>query len=92
MIIFGIVGIGLLVVGLVTGGYILYLRYTKSLNPVRPLMTMVVLLLLGGVQLLSFGFIAILMGILRKEILKVQKGSLEIRRRLQKSNSSSDKK
>lgn len=91
MIIFGIVGIGLLVIGLVMGGYIVYLRYTRALNPVRPLITMVVLLMLGGVQLLSFGFIAILMGILRKEILKVQKGSLEIRHRLKEINSSSDK-
>lgn len=86
MIIFGIMGIGLLTVGLVMGGYIVYLRYTQSLNPVRPMMTMVVLFLLGGIQLLSFGFIAILMGILRKEILKVQKGSLEIRQQIQASN------
>ncbi len=92
MIIFGIVGIGLLVVGLVTGGYIFYLKYTKNLNPVRPLMTMVVLFLLGGIQLLSFGFIAILMGILRKEILKVQKGSLEIRHRLESSRPPGDRK
>lgn len=91
MIIFGIVGMGLLIVGLVTGGYIVYLKYTKSLNPVRPLMTMVVLFLLGGIQLLSFGFIAILMGILRKEILKVQKGSLEIRHQLESSTPPGDR-
>jgi dolichol-phosphate mannosyltransferase len=86
MIIFGVAGIGLLIAGLILGGYIVYLKYMGSLNPVRPLMTMVVLLLLGGSQLLSFGFIAILMGILRKEILKVQRGSLEIRHRLDTSS------
>ncbi len=84
MIVFGIVGIGLLIVGLIMGGYIIYLKYTGSLNPIRPLMTMVVLFLLGGIQLLSFGFIAILMGILRKEILKVQKENLELQKHLEK--------
>jgi hypothetical protein len=48
-------------------------------------MTMVVLFLLGGIQLLSFGFIAILMGILRKEVLRVKKDSLEIRHYVQES-------
>ncbi|MFQ5843182.1 MAG: glycosyltransferase [Thermodesulfobacteriota bacterium] len=85
MIIFGMAGIGLLIVGLIMGGYIVYLKFTGSLNPIRPLMTVVVLLLLGGIQLLSFGFIAILMGILRKEILKIQRGSLEIRHHLDAS-------
>ena len=91
MIIFGIMGIGLLIAGLVTGGYIVYLKYAGSLNPARPLMTMVVLLLLGGIQLLSFGFIAILIGILRKEILKVQKGSLELRHQLETSSRPGDR-
>lgn len=90
MIIFGIMGIGLLTAGLIAGGYIVYLKYMGSLNPIRPLMTMVVLLLLGGIQLLSFGFIAILVGILRKEILKVQKGSRQIRHQLEASNQSRD--
>ena len=90
MIVFGIVGIGLLVVGLIIGGYIVYLKYTGNLNPIRPLMTMVVLFLLGGIHLLSFGFIAILLGILRKEILKVQRGGLDIRRHLESSHSSDD--
>jgi glycosyltransferase involved in cell wall biosynthesis len=84
MIVFGITGIGLLLIGLIVGGYIIYLRYIGSLNPIRPLMTIVVLLVLGGVQLLSFGFIAILVGILRKEILKVQKENLALQKQLGK--------
>jgi glycosyltransferase involved in cell wall biosynthesis len=91
MIIFGITGIGLLMVGLAMGGYIVYLKYAGNLNPIRPLMTMVVLFLLGGIQLLSFGFSEILVGVLRKEILKVQKGSLEIRHQLETTNPSGDK-
>lgn len=86
MMIFGMIGIGLLVAGLITGGYIVYLRYAGNLNPIRPLMTIVILLLLGGIQLLSFGFIAILVGILRKEILKVQRESLEIKHQIERSN------
>ena len=82
MIVFGIMGIGFLVVGLIMGGYIIYLRYTGSLNPIRPLMTIVILMILGGIQLLSFGFIAILVGILRKEILKVQRENLELQNEL----------
>ncbi len=91
MIIFGIIGIGLLIVGMIIGGYIVYLKYTGSLNPIRPLMTMVLLFLLGGIQLLSFGFIAILVGILRKEILKVKKDSLEIKYHLEASHSPTHK-
>lgn len=91
MIIFGITGIGLLIAGLIIGGYVVYLKYTGSLNPIRPLMTLVVLFLLGGIQILSFGFIAILMGILRKEILKVKKDSLEIKHQLEASNLPGDR-
>ena len=46
----------------------------------------VILLLLGGIQLLSFGFIAILVGILRKEILKVQRENLEMKNQIVRSN------
>jgi glycosyltransferase involved in cell wall biosynthesis len=72
MIVFGVLGLVLLLLGLAGGVYVTVLRFGGMLNPERPLMTLVVLLILGGIQLLAFGFIAIQLGTLRKEVYKVQ--------------------
>lgn len=73
MIVFGIIGLALLGLGFLGGIYITILRFQKTLNPERPLMTLVVILLLAGMQILSFGFIAIQLGFLRKEVYKIQR-------------------
>ena len=39
-----------------------------------------ILLILGGIQILSFGFIAIQIVSLRREILRIQKENLELRK------------
>jgi glycosyltransferase involved in cell wall biosynthesis len=82
MIVFGMIGLVLLTLGIVGGVYVTALRYEGNLNPERPLMTLVVLLILGGVQLLAFGFIAIQLGTLRKEVYKVQWENRELLHRL----------
>ncbi len=78
MIMFGILGLGTVGVGLLIGLYIAYLRFSGGLTPGRPLLTFALLLILGGIQILSFGFIAIQIVSLRKEILRIQKENLEI--------------
>lgn len=73
VLIFGLIGLLFLVFGLIGGMYIVILRYQGTLTPNRPLITLVVLLILTGIQILSFGFIGTQIVALRKEIYKVQR-------------------
>jgi glycosyltransferase involved in cell wall biosynthesis len=82
MIIFGFLGLITLGVGFLIGLYIAYLRFSGGLTPGRPLLTFALLLILGGIQILSFGFIAIQIVSLRKEILRIQKGNLDLRKEI----------
>jgi glycosyltransferase involved in cell wall biosynthesis len=84
MMIFGLIGLLTLGIGLLFGAYVVYLRYTGDLTPGRPLITFAILLILGGIQILSFGFIALQILSLRKEILRIQKENLELRNEIRK--------
>ncbi len=79
MILFGFIGLLTLGIGFLVGLYIAYLRYTGELTPGRPLITFAILLILGGIQILSFGFIALQIVSLRREILRIQKENLEVK-------------
>jgi glycosyltransferase involved in cell wall biosynthesis len=80
--IFGFLGLLLLALGLAGGIYITGLRFAGGLNPERPLMTLVVILILAGIQILAFGFIAILIGKLRGDIIRVQRENRTIIKRM----------
>ena len=82
MIIFGFIGLLTLTIGFLIGIYIVYLRFSGDLTPGRPLITFAILLILGGIQILSFGFIAIQIVSLRREILRIQKENLELRKEM----------
>jgi len=82
MIIFGFIGLLTLLIGFLIGIYIAYLRFSGGLTAGRPLITFALLLILGGFQILSFGFIALQIVSLRREILRIQKENLELRRDL----------
>lgn len=90
MIIFGFLGLATLGMGFLIGLYIAYLRFSGGLTPGRPLITFALLLILGGIQILSFGFIALQILTLRKEILRVQKENLELGRLLKNSERMKD--
>jgi dolichol-phosphate mannosyltransferase len=85
MIIFGFIGLLTLAIGFLIGIYIVYLRFSGDLTPGRPLITFALLLILGGIQILSFGFIAIQIVSLRREILRIQKENLELRKEMTKT-------
>jgi dolichol-phosphate mannosyltransferase len=87
VIIFGFVGLLTLAIGFLIGMYIVYLRLLGDLTPGRPLITFAILLILGGIQILSFGFIAIQIVSLRREILRIQKENLELGKYLKDMNS-----
>jgi dolichol-phosphate mannosyltransferase len=82
MIIFGFLGLLTLGLGLLVGIYIAYLRFFGELTPGRPLITFALLLILGGIQILSFGFVAIQIVSLRREILRIQKENLELKKEI----------
>jgi hypothetical protein len=82
MMLFGFLGLLTLGMGLLMGIYVAYLRYSGALTPGRPLITFAILLILGGIQILSFGFIALQIVSLRREILRIQKENLELRKEI----------
>ncbi len=79
-LLFGFVGVVLFLIGMGLGGYILYLYSNQILNPNRPLITLMILFILGGIQILSFGFLASQIHLLRKEVLLNRKALAHIRR------------
>lgn len=81
-ILFGLIGSFLIFSGLAIGGYIIHLWQQAALNPNRPLMTLMVVVLLAGMQVLLFGFIGSLLVTLRREIFRVQRRQGEILQRL----------
>ncbi len=85
VIIFGFVGLLTVAIGFLIGMYIVYLRLLGDLTPGRPLITFAILLILGGIQILSFGFIAIQIVSLRREILRIQKENLELKKEMTKA-------
>jgi glycosyltransferase involved in cell wall biosynthesis len=73
ILLFGITGIFFILSGFLIGCYIVYLRYFGTLNPSRPLVPLMVVLLLVGSQFFCFAFIAIQNNNLRKEVHRLQK-------------------
>lgn len=73
MVVFGAGGVAMILAGLATGAHITWLWSHGRLNPERPLVVLMILLVLGGAQLLSFGFVALQIGELRRELARVQR-------------------
>ncbi len=73
IVLFGAFGGVVLLSGVILGFYVIYLHYHNALSQSRPLFSLIVLLILGGIQILSIGFIAILIGALRRELLKIER-------------------
>ncbi|MFH2055261.1 MAG: glycosyltransferase family 2 protein [bacterium] len=84
ILLFGVIGLLLIGIGVLGGGYILYLWQSTALNPNRPLMTLVPLLILTGIQILVFGFLGSGLARLRREILIVQRENKELERKFDK--------
>ena len=73
ILLFGFSGIFFILSGFLIGCYVVYLRYFGTLNPSRPLVPLMIILLLVGSQLFCFAFIAIQNNTLRKEVHRLQK-------------------
>lgn len=68
-LLFGLLGLILTFIGIGLGVYILFLYLYQALNPTRPLLTLMILFILGGMQILSFGFLASQINYLRRDVL-----------------------
>jgi dolichol-phosphate mannosyltransferase len=73
IILFGLIGLFMIFLGFCGGVYVIYLWQKGTLNPNRPLMTLIVLLVISGIQVLLFGFLGTQLVHLRKEIYKIQR-------------------
>jgi len=82
MIVFGLSGFFMVLAGLVLGVLFVVQRYQGRLNPTRPIFILMILLLLAGIQMLSFGFIASYIGTLRKEMFKIQKQNRDLEKKI----------
>jgi len=79
-LLFGFLGVLAVIIGTGLGGYIVYLYSAGILNPNRPLITLMILFILGGIQILSFGFLATQVHFLRKEVLLNRRALAHLRR------------
>jgi glycosyltransferase involved in cell wall biosynthesis len=71
-VIFALGGLLLFLIGVLVGGYLLSQYFGGDLNPERPLMTVMVLLFIGGAVGLSFALVAVQMLELRRNIVRTQ--------------------
>lgn len=79
ILMFGIAGLFFISSGFLIGCYIVWLRYFGTLNPSRPLVPLMIILLLLGSQFFCFAFIAIQNNHLRKEVYRLQKQINDLR-------------
>lgn len=82
MILFGVIGLFMLLIGIISGIYLFYQYLLGTLDPTRPLMIFMVLMIIAGIQILIFGFIATQISLLKREIFIVQKENKLLRKRL----------
>jgi glycosyltransferase involved in cell wall biosynthesis len=81
-ILFESIGMLMTLLGLASGVYIVWLWQHAELDPTRPIMLLMVLLIVVGSVVLSFGFIASQIAEVRKQIYRVQKENLMLRNTL----------
>lgn len=82
IILFGAIGFILLIIGIISAIYLFYEYLTGTLDPNRPLMLFMVLMIISGIQILVFGFIATQISLLKREIYIVQKENKLLKKRL----------
>jgi len=73
MMLFGLAGMIFIGFGLFFGGIVLYHWLTETLNPTRPLIPLLVLLIITGIQAFLFGFLGLELSSIKKEIFRLRK-------------------
>jgi glycosyltransferase involved in cell wall biosynthesis len=83
MMLFGAIGILLLLIGLISAIYLFYQYLIGILDPNRPLMLFMVLMIISGIQILIFGFVATQISLLKREIYIIQKENRQMKKKLE---------
>jgi dolichol-phosphate mannosyltransferase len=83
MILFGVIGLFLFLIGIISGLYLFYQYLIGTLDPTRPLMIFMILMIISGIQILIFGFIATQISLLKREIFIIQKENKLLRKKLE---------
>ncbi|AUB56008.1 glycosyl transferase family 2 [Methanobacterium subterraneum] len=73
MILFGFIGLILCIIGIIIAIFLFYQYWIGTLDPTRPLMFVMVLMIISGIQILIFGFVATQISLLKREIYIIQK-------------------
>ena len=76
---FGIIGLIFIMLGVGAGIYLIFLWQMGQLTPNRPLIILMALLILSGIQMLSFGFIGTQIVFLKNELVRLRKNQNEIK-------------
>lgn len=82
MMLFGAIGLVICFIGVISAIYLFSQYLTGTLDPTRPLMLFMVLMVISGVQILIFGFVATQISLLKKEMYIIQKENKLLRKRL----------
>ena len=82
IILFGVIGLILCLIGIISAIYLFYQYLLGTLDPTRPLMIFMVLMILSGIQILIFGFVATQISILKREIYIIQKENKLMKKKL----------
>jgi glycosyltransferase involved in cell wall biosynthesis len=82
ILLFGMTGLIFLALAAIIGAYLGMEFIGGSLNPDRPLMSVLILLVIGGLQFVSLGLIGTQIVQLRKEVYRIQMENLRLERKI----------
>jgi len=82
VMLFGFIGAVLVGLGLLGGAHLIYLWQTGNLNPVRPLVSLVVIFLVSGLQIALFGFLGTQLVRIHRELFRIQRENKQLAKRL----------
>lgn len=91
LLLFGFLGLALILLGILTGGVAVYLRIVKN-EGFRPLLYLVILLVLSGLSFFVLGFLAEVMASVKEEIKNLERRILAKARRLPSNRFQQNKK
>jgi glycosyltransferase involved in cell wall biosynthesis len=73
ILLFGLIGALIMGLGVGAGVHLIYLWQTEALNPSRPLVSLTVILMVAGLQVVLFGFLGSQIVQIRRELFRTQK-------------------
>ncbi|SCG86013.1 glycosyltransferase [Methanobacterium congolense] len=82
MMLFGVVGFILCFIGIISAIYLFYQYLMGTLDPTRPLMLFMAIMIISGIQILMFGFVATQISLLKREVYIIQKENKLLKKKI----------